>query len=188
MVTTVTGQVQTITITPSKPPALATTLPETVGKKRALSGGQIAGLVIGLLIFVGLILGLVLFCLRQRRNSDQKLGDESGSNHSDEMFNSAGSRSSMNGLMGRSGTQSEKRMLPRIATNVFGGGNTTPPEKSHSPDERRHSQPILMHDQRLDPISLLRPEDDASSRVSIRSLRDDRDYSRRVLKIHNPDD
>ncbi|KAL0640797.1 Cell wall integrity and stress response component 4 [Maublancomyces gigas] len=45
-------------------------------------------------------------------------------------------------------------------------------------------------DQRLDPSQLyLRYDPDTgSSRMSVRSLRDDADYSRRVLRLANPDD
>jgi len=44
-------------------------------------------------------------------------------------------------------------------------------------------------DQRLDPARIwMRFDNDNSSRMSLRSLQDNHDYSRRVLKLTNPDD
>jgi len=49
------------------------------------------------------------------------------------------------------------------------------------------STPGTVYDQRLDPSSLFMRFDHqtGSSRMSVRSLRDDTDYSRRVLRVRN---
>ena len=59
-----------------------------------------------------------------------------------------------------------------------GGGGYTPT----SPLDRRGSQGRIV-DQRLDPAMILHSNLDDSSRVSVRSLQDDRDYSRPVLRV-----
>jgi cell wall integrity and stress response component len=79
--------------------------------------------------------------------------------------------------------QGEKQTLPRITTgmwNMSGGSGGSP--TGLSPTNKRNSAARIV-DQRLDPGAVWSPEHDNSSRISVRSLQDDRDYSRRVLRV-----
>jgi cell wall integrity and stress response component len=74
------------------------------------------------------------------------------------------------GLVGEKGQQS-----PTVNGAVAGG-----PQTAGGP-----TPPATAYDQRLDPSSLFMRFDHqtGSSRMSVRSLRDDTDYSRRVLRV-----
>ena len=66
-----------------------------------------------------------------------------------------------------------------------GLGTASSDEKSpvgSLPLDRRYSNPRFV-DQRLDPHQLWNPLQDDHGRVSMTSLRDDQDYSRRVLRV-----
>lgn len=80
------------------------------------------------------------------------------------------------------------RNLPGLDTGAATRGTKSRSSNSpHSPtDVRRFSQARIV-DQRLDPGALWNAPFDNQSRVSIRSLQDDQDYSRRVLRLANPD-
>jgi hypothetical protein len=95
-----------------------------------------------------------------------------------------GSRSlSEFGLLSESRTiMGEKAMSTH---ETFGKGGSGSAHGNISPVDRRNSQARII-DQRLDPTTLWNPTFDNSDRVSIRSLQDDQDYSRRVLRVcHN---
>ena len=92
------------------------------------------------------------------------------------------------GLVGAGGTQREKTgpTIPVIQTSGWGPSNANGSEKSPadtlSAVERRSSYPRVV-DQRLEPTALWNPLHDNGSHVSVRSFRDDQDYSRRMLRV-----
>ena len=89
------------------------------------------------------------------------------------------------GLLGgaAAGTQKE-RSVPRIETTGWGPGNGS--EKSPADTlDRRSSYPRIV-DQRLEPTALWNPLHDNGSHISVRSFRDDQDYSRRMLRVSVP--
>ena len=70
--------------------------------------------------------------------------------------------------------------LPKLETS-WGPGNGA--EKSPADTlDRRSSYPRIV-DQRLEPAAVWNPLHDNGSHVSIRSFRDDQDYSRRMLRV-----
>ena len=73
----------------------------------------------------------------------------------------------------------EKALTP-LSTGPWGGASRS--SRSPISPERRHSQARIV-DQRLDPGVLWNPDIDNGSRASMRSLQDDQDYSRRVLRV-----
>jgi len=96
------------------------------------------------------------------------------------------SHTSQMSLMGANRSPLAGKPLPRIQTSGLDGipyTNNRSPEMS-SPSSKRASYPRL-HDQRLDPNALWGDQGNGS-RVSVRSLQDDHDYSRRVLRV-SPD-
>lgn len=85
--------------------------------------------------------------------------------------------------------------LPKLQTEGSGDSSANPfpygvVGANNSPTgmtvtNKRRSNPLIV-DQRLDPGTLWL--NDNGSKASLGSLRDDRDYSRRVLKLANPDE
>ncbi|MCJ1362058.1 hypothetical protein MMC16_001160 [Acarospora aff. strigata] len=97
-----------------------------------------------------------------------------------------GRMSQMGLIAGGRGPLGEKVLSP-IQTGGWGGGSPSKsPDTTTSPLDKRRSFPLIV-DQRLDPGTLWSPHHDNDSRISIRSLQDDQDYSRRMLRIANPD-
>ena len=83
--------------------------------------------------------------------------------------------------MGLLGSQKEKSTLPSIQTSSWGPGNGA--EKSPAGTlDKRNSYPHIT-DQRLEPTAVWNPLHDNGSHVSVRSFRDDQDYSRRMLRV-----
>lgn len=90
------------------------------------------------------------------------------------------------GLVGAAGTQREKPgpTIPVIQTSGWGpsNGSEKSPADTLSAVDRRSSYPRVV-DQRLEPTALWNPLHDNGSHVSVRSFRDDQDYSRRMLRV-----
>lgn len=88
------------------------------------------------------------------------------------------------GLIGALPTSSAKdRTPPTIVTSGWGAGHTNSAEKSPADTlDRRGSYPRIV-DQRLEPAALWNPLHDNGSHISVRSFRDDQDYSRRMLRV-----
>lgn len=179
---TVTGQVQTLTITPTAPPAATTTV--SVAAKESSGGGFFSdsGKVAGTFVPVAIILFLLLaagiwFCLRRRRQAEvNPVLSTAGGNTPQRRP----SRLSQMGLIGGAGRE---RTVPSIQTSGWGPGNSA--EKSPADTltgNRRNSYPPVV-DQRLEPTALWNPIHDNGSHVSVRSFRDDQDYSRRMLRV-----
>ncbi|KAI4172333.1 MAG: hypothetical protein LQ343_003591 [Gyalolechia ehrenbergii] len=181
---TVTGQVKTITITPTAPStAIQASQPPEGGFMS--HPGKVAGLFVG----VGLIIclaaaALIWFCLRRKRDAE---AETIASTTGGETPQRRQSKLSTIGLLG--GTRrSNRKSVPKIQTSGWGAGNSTEKSPTDTPiDYRRTSYPRIV-DQRLEPAALWNPLQDNGSHVSIQSFRDDQDYSRRMLRVANPDD
>ncbi|KAI9894720.1 MAG: hypothetical protein M1814_002076 [Vezdaea aestivalis] len=189
-VRTVTGGVQTVTLTPTEPPATITPRPSAIfssslpsKNSSSLSGGAIAGIVIGILVAVGLAVGLLLvLCLRKRRNDDVSRDGSVGSRSPPR------SRGSLSGLINSVTGENNKPMAeanPEI--QVWPAKPTYDRQPSHDYIRFDKDHKPRLVDQRLDPRSLWGRTETGSSRTSVRSFRDDQDYSRRVLQLTNPD-
>jgi cell wall integrity and stress response component len=142
-----------------------------------VSGGTIAGIVVGVVGGVAILVGaLVWFFCRRRRQTDQqsrtssfiaeRIGGSSSGNQSNSVPSRQVSQMSQAGLLGSK--------APRIQTNGLGGGlgfDTRSPDTSSNVDRRS-----VGTDQRLNPWAIYKQDDQASSV----SLHDDRDYSRQL--------
>ncbi|KAI9885177.1 MAG: hypothetical protein M1823_003016 [Watsoniomyces obsoletus] len=185
-VLTVTGGLQTITTTPTAPPR-SNDLERSSrdGNGFWSSAGKVAGLFVGLALLVLTVAGAFLFVWwrRQRRRQSMMGAMQASSGRPTPL----GQRSlSEFGLLSDHRTPMGEKGLTPLSTGTWarGGGAGHSPT---SPLDRRNSQGRIV-DQRLDPAVLWSPDLETSSRASLRSFRDDQDYSRRVLKLANPDD
>lgn len=180
---TVTGQVKTITITPTQPPeATTTTAPANSDGGVFTHPGNVAGLVVGLVLLAFIsAAGCFFYCLRRchrRPVSPAAVSENDGGTPQRRP-----SRMSQMGLLaGGRGPLGEK-VISQIPTSDWGPPSSTrSPDTTSSPLDRRRSFPLVV-DQRLDPGTLWSPHHDNDSRISIRSLQDDQDYSRRMLRV-----
>jgi len=188
-VVTITGLVQTVTITPTAP-AVASI---TVQAKSTAPGGFFSdtGKVVGVFVLVAVIIvGAVFsfiwcFCCRGRDRHGTSIED----NVEPSTLSRRSSRFSQLGfsVKRRTGDWGD---LPTIST--AGLNNTNSNEKSPvdtiTPNSRRAStNRLTIVDQRLDPDRIMHADDEHGRVGSIRSFRDDRDYSRRMLRVANPD-
>jgi hypothetical protein len=142
---------------------------QTGANSGGISKGAVAGVVVA--AFAGLtIVGFGLFFCLRRRNRDQHVVDSSGTVAPSRM----GSQLSRNGLLGN-----PFRNNSVSHTQQSSAGDITPVSPV---TERRYSKPLVF-DQRLNPDLMIHED---SSRVSISTLEDHRDYNRK-LNITNPD-
>ncbi|KAI9804436.1 MAG: hypothetical protein M1825_001335 [Sarcosagium campestre] len=190
-VETITGALRTVTLTPTEPPQATTPLTQTSPKTGLFSNaGKVAGLFVGLALLILITAGVVIFCLlRRRRRRGESLESAAG----DSTPPRTRSRSiSELGLISDDRTIMGEKTLPRIQTGGLAagagmqGGDGMTGNSPSSLADRRNSQARII-DQRLDPAVVWNPLNDNSSSVSVRSLQDDQDYSRRVLRLANPD-
>ncbi|KAL8698120.1 MAG: hypothetical protein Q9201_006745 [Fulgogasparrea decipioides] len=184
-VMTVTGQVTTITITPTAPPSAAAAAQSDNGGFMS-HPGKVAGLFVGVALIICLIAAaLICFFLRRKRDSEaETLASIAGG----ETPQRRQSKLSTMGLLGGTRRSNKRKSVPAIQTSGWGPGNGTEKSPSDTPiDYHRASYPRVV-DQRLEPTALWNPLQDNGSHVSIQSFRDDQDYSRRMLRIANPDD
>ncbi len=183
---TITGQVKTLTVTPTAPPAAAAT---TIVAAKDNNGGFFSntGKVAGTFVAVGIIIfaiaaALVWFFLRRKRQEDAAtIPSTVGGNTPQHTPQRRPSRLSQMGLIG--GASEGEKNIPRLQTSGWGPGNSA--EKSPADTlsaDRRSSLPRVV-DQRLEPTALWNPLHDNGSHVSVRSFRDDQDYSRRMLRV-----
>ena len=173
----------TLTVTPTAPPAATHTVvrPADTEKSQGFftSSGKVAGVFVAVAVAVLLIAaGLIFLCWRKRKQNDS----------TDPLPSTAGSgtpqrrpsRLSQMGLLG--GSQREKGSNPTIVTSGWGPG--TGAEKSPAETlDHRSSYPRVV-DQRLEPTAVWNPLHDNGSHISVRSFRDDQDYSRRMLRVN----
>jgi len=152
------------------------------------NAGRAAGLIVGLILALFLIVAGVLFYRRRqslRRSALYAPGSTGGIIPAGGagFFGSGRRGRSMStlGLVGEksppASTTPPDHLSGTVALTPHTAGGTTP-------------QVGAIYDPRLDPGSLFMRFDHqtGSSRMSVRSLRDDQDYSRRVLRLANPDE
>ena len=173
---TITGVVRTLTVTPTEPPT-ATAQPKKGTAAFFANAGKVAGLFVGLAVIILVTAGLLLFfCWRRRQSHAQLAGEGSTAGGSTPRPQSRS--------MSQLGLMNEVRQpngVPQITTGMW--GTAGPAADSPTAESERRNSRAKVVDQRLDPQSLWNPLHDNSSRISVRSLQDDRDYSRRVLKV-----
>ncbi|KAG9230641.1 hypothetical protein BJ875DRAFT_149703 [Amylocarpus encephaloides] len=186
---TITGQVRTVTVTPTVPPNLQNTSPAvsketTSGGGRSnggLSTGGAIGLTVGLVVLAATIGTMIWYYLRKRRQEKaEAFADLSRSN------SQSGALGSSNGPQVPSRTMSENS---RYVLGTNGRQVVETWETENATAQNRQSQMIPV-DPRLDPFAPLYHIN--KSRESVNTLRDDHDYSRRVqaapiLRMTNPD-
>ncbi|KAH6715917.1 hypothetical protein BKA61DRAFT_720035 [Leptodontidium sp. MPI-SDFR-AT-0119] len=169
---TITGQVRTVTVTPTVPPNAQATnglAPAKKGSGNGLSTGGAVGLTIGLVALVAIIAAAIFFFLRKRRR-DQEAAETLSRRGSSAGFGAAAVPS---------------RTMSENSRYVLGtDGRRVRLEKSR----------LIPVDQRLDPFSPVYQRGDNKSRESVNTIRDDHDYSRRmvtggtgILRATNPD-
>lgn len=146
--------------------------------------GKVVGLFVGvaLIFFIAALLAILL-CLRRRR--ERGAAADVLNTRGGETPQRRPSRLSQMALVGR--TTGEKS-LPSIRTSGWGpsiGGEKSPDDTITPADGRRSSFPRIV-DQRLDPVTVWNPIHANGSHVSVRSFRDDQDYSRRMLRVSSP--
>ncbi|MCJ1470829.1 hypothetical protein MMC07_009476 [Pseudocyphellaria aurata] len=188
-VITVTGQVKTLTITPTAPPE-ATAQAQGSGKREGplSNAGKAAGLSVGVVLIAIII---AVFIIRgvgaRRRRKAEAIAITS--NTGDNTPQRRPSRLSQMGLVSGHQRPNNGRVVPGIQTSGWGPGTGAErsPTDTTTPLDRRTSYPRVV-DQRLDPVALWNPLHDNGSHISVRSFRDDQDYSRRMLRVANPDD
>ncbi|KAL8780711.1 MAG: hypothetical protein Q9213_006323 [Squamulea squamosa] len=178
---TVTGQVKTITITPTIPPSGAVAAQVSRDGGFMSHPGKVAGLFTGVALIICLIAaGLIWFFLRRRHDAEaETIASIAGG----ETPQRRQSKLSTMGLLGGTRRSNNRKSVPMIQTSGWGPGNSTEKSPSDTPiDYRRTSYPRIV-DQRLEPAALWNPLQDNGSHVSIQSFRDDQDYSRRMLRV-----
>ncbi|KAI9810142.1 MAG: hypothetical protein M1827_006668 [Pycnora praestabilis] len=181
---TLTGQIETILVTPTQPPAAPATTAIQNNEKSGIwsSTGKVAGVFTAVAI-VALLLagGVIYFFLRKRRNDKQKAAAQASMAGAPTPPVTRSRSVSESGLLG--GGVNEKG-LSRLNTGPF--GSTTSPNTA-SPSDRRSSGHMVV-DQRLEPAHFWSPHHHPNASAhSINTLRDDNDYTRRVLTVTNPD-
>ncbi|KAI4121647.1 MAG: hypothetical protein LQ338_006254 [Usnochroma carphineum] len=183
---TVTGQVKTITITPTAPPS-STEVPKPPDGGFMSHPGKVAGLFVGVGLIICLIAAaLIWLFLRRKRDAE---AETIASTVGGETPQRRQSKLSTMGLLGGTRRLNNRKSVPTIQTSGWGpGNNSTEKSPSETPiDYHRTSYPRIV-DQRLEPTALWNPLQDNGSHVSVQSFRDDQDYSRRMLRVANPDD
>ncbi|KAK6336145.1 hypothetical protein TWF696_001711 [Orbilia brochopaga] len=178
-VTTIEGQQRTVTITPSSEPTSSSFAVDAGSGHTFFSdAGRVAGVFVGLAAAVILLVGLV-FIVRKRKLDRRK---SVGSSNNPEMgMSGAGSPNLGTGSSSPSGR-------PRSTSTLGLVGGYSNNDKAPVITTGGFTETDRITDQRLDPNQIwMRFDNDNGSRVSLRSLQDNQDYSRRVLKLTNPD-
>ncbi|KAL5331870.1 hypothetical protein ACEPPN_001409 [Leptodophora sp. 'Broadleaf-Isolate-01'] len=179
---TITGQVRTVTVTPTVPPNAQATnglAPAKKGSGGGLGTGGAVGLTIGLVALVAIIAAAIFFFLRKRRR-DQEAAETLSRRGSSAGFGAAA-------VPSRTMSENSRYVLGtdgRRVVETWEPGETAEVRKSR----------LIPVDQRLDPFSPVYQRGDNKSRESVNTIRDDHDYSRRmvtggtgILRATNPD-
>lgn len=183
---TVTGQVRTVTVTPTIPPTTAQSVaPVEKSSSGGLSTGAAVGLTVGLVALVALVCSLIYFCWRKRNKERER--------ESEILNNPESRRGSSAGLGGpipsRTMSENSRYVLGTDGRQVV---ETWEPDSRDTPGSRKSR--LMPVDPRLDPFAPVYQRGENKSRESINTIRDDHDYSRRVahqapiLRATNPDD
>lgn len=178
-VETVTGQVRTITITPTTPSTSNMNgAPIEKPPSAGLTTAQAVGLTVGLVAVIAIIATIIFLMVRKRRQA--RANDQY-----DEVIRGD---SSSGQLPKRTMSETSRYMLGTDGRQVVEGWE---PEPEAAGSRRSRLMPV---DPRLDPFAPVYQRGDGNrSRESIATLRDDHDYSRRVhqnrpiLRATNPD-
>lgn len=180
-ITTVTGQVKTIVITPSATadPALKQSSVSSGG----ISKGEVAGIVVGAALGLAMIIGLIVWFVLKRKHSGSSRGSTpafGATYHRDQTMDPSRNLPSRQvSQMSSAGLLAGKS--PRIQTNGFGvnsGPRSADTTSGFSADRRS-----VGTDQRLNPYALYSHDEARQSNIS---LQDNQDYSRQ-LRVANPD-
>ncbi|QSZ32206.1 hypothetical protein DSL72_001778 [Monilinia vaccinii-corymbosi] len=179
---TITGQVRTVTVTPTSPPSSESNKPSGSKNSGGLTTGGAVGLTIGLVALMAIIAGIIFFCVRKRR---QQKAEE---------YNSVNSRRESLAGVGVGGPIPSRTMSENsryvLGTDGRRVVETWEPELRTPASRKSQLMPV---DPRLDPFASVYQRGDNKSRESINTIRDDHDYSRRVhqqgpiLRAVNPD-
>jgi cell wall integrity and stress response component len=178
---------QTVTSTAVVTPG-AGSLHET--EQKGVSGGTVAGAVIGSVAGVALLLAgaFLLWRRKQTEASDpESPRSGSGSGSARRRMERNTSVLSKTGLLSSVGTTTdmEKFHDDSATGHKYHGSESTAPIPTSPDGDRRNSRP-LVYDQRLNPAALMEHWERNGSRASIGTMQDQRDYSR-PLGITNPD-
>lgn len=156
-------QLQTVTVMPTAAYTSDSSTANVSSGQKGLSTGAAVGIAVGVLGFVvlGIAVGFFFWFRRKRRN---QLPEGSMLEHQNSF------RGSSAGMMGTPRTE---------MASVW---------ESEAQSVGRRSSRLMPHDPRMDPYAAnIYGRFDNKSRESINTLRDDQDYSRRVLRTTNPD-
>jgi len=157
------------------------------GSSFSSNPGRIAGVVVGVILAVLLIVGALLFYRHRRKKQGMAA------------LYGADSPTSGGISAGGAGVIGGRRRSQSFSTLGL-VGEKSPASTNASPGGTQNIAGVIpttaggegaaVYDQRLDPGQLFMRFDHktGSSRMSVRSLQDDTDYSRRVLRLANPDD
>ncbi|RQM06603.1 hypothetical protein DH86_00001226, partial [Scytalidium sp. 3C] len=176
-VITVTGQAQTIVVTPTAPP-------DQIPSKQSKGGlgtGASVGLAIGLVALCALIAAFVFLYIRRRRQEANPAG-----------YDIASRSGSSGGFPGaapsRSMSENSRYVLGTDGRQVI---ETWEPDDLNKPGSRKSR--LMPVDPRLDPFAPVYQRGGNPSRDSVNTIQDNHDYSRRVhqqgpiLRATNPD-
>ncbi|KAF4629714.1 hypothetical protein G7Y89_g8431 [Cudoniella acicularis] len=172
---TVTGQVRTVTVTPTVPPNSQSLNTVAKNSSSGLTTGGAVGLTVGLVVLVAVLGAMIFYYLRKRR--EDKAAE----------YNNVSRRGSTAGFGAPSRTMSENSRYV-LGTDGRKVVETWEPDPEMPGSRRSRLVPV---DPRLDPFA---PVYQNKSRESINTIRDDHDYSRRVhqqgpiLRATNPDE
>ncbi|KIW71396.1 hypothetical protein PV04_03570 [Phialophora macrospora] len=183
-VTTVTGEVRTVVVTPTPAASSDATLGQSSTGGGGVSTGKVVGIVLGVALGIGILIGIAVYLWFRRRH--RRMQEERGPETT--FVPRTGDSSPSNNVPSRQVSQMSTAGLlgpkaPRINTSVGLLGNdlrsAVPTISSTSASDRRS----VGTDQRLNPYALYMSE---QGRISNVSLQDNQDYSRQ-LRVANPD-
>lgn len=202
IMTTISGAVvtQTVTSTPLPAPQSNESAQQPLDRHDGMSGGAIAGVVIGVLAALAAIAAAAFLLWRRRKASEQsEAGGPPTSAGSSRLGRNVSVLSKAGLLTGTRPSMGEARddyyaSQPAGQTSVrhsmmFGSGMAhgvdpaSPLGSSHGSDQTRRMSKPMVYDQRLNPSALFANAEANGSRIS---MQDQQDYSR-PLGVMNPD-
>lgn len=174
-ITTVTGEVRTVVITPSSTGTADATLGQSSTGGGGVNTGKVVGIVLGVVLGISALIGVAvwLWFRRRRQSREHASGTESS------FTTQTGEKSPSNNIPSRQVSQLSSSGLlgtkaPRINTLGMTPGNDPRSADTTSSAFDRRS---LGTDQRLNPYALYIHDE---SRLSDVSLQDNQDYSRQL--------